>query len=94
MIPGLGRSPGEGIGYPLGKETACSAGDLGSTRGSGRSPGGQHGNPLPRSCLENSRCRGTWRAAVHGVAKSLFYYPDSIFISPKLFMGFAGDTKP
>ena len=70
MIPGLGRSPGEGIGYPLGKETACSAGDLGSTRGSGRSPGGQHGNPLPRSCLENSRCRGTWRAAVHGVAKS------------------------
>ena len=24
----------------------------------------------------------------------LFYYPYSIFISPKLFMGFAGDTKP
>ena len=40
-IPGSGRSPGEGIGYPLqyslaslyglaGKELACNAGDLGS----------------------------------------------------------------
>ena len=30
-----------------GKESTCSAGDLGST------PGGGHGNPLPYSCLEN-----------------------------------------
>ena len=39
LISGLGRSTGEGIGYPLqysfsydsaGKESACSAGDLGS----------------------------------------------------------------
>ena len=38
-IPGLGRSPGEGIGYPLqyGKESTCSAGDLGSIPGLGRS---------------------------------------------------------
>ena len=30
------------------------AGDLGSIPGSGRSPGGEHGNPLQYSCLENS----------------------------------------
>ena len=29
-----------------GKESACSAGDMGSIPGSGRSPGGGHGNPL------------------------------------------------
>ena len=56
-IPGLGRSPGEGIGLPtpvsLGfsggsdsKESACNAGDLGSIPGLGRSLGGGHGNPL------------------------------------------------
>ena len=28
------------------KESACSAGDLGSILGSGRPPGGAHGNPL------------------------------------------------
>ena len=36
-----------------GKESACSAGDPGLIPGSGRSPGGQHGNPLQDSCLEN-----------------------------------------
>ena len=55
MIPGLGRSPGEEMGYPLqflgfpgdsdGKESAYSAGDLGSNPGLGRSPGGGNGNP-------------------------------------------------
>ena len=57
-IPGLGRSPREGIGYPLqavflgfpggsdNKESACNARVLGSIRGLGRSPGGGHGNPL------------------------------------------------
>ena len=29
------------------------------------------GNPLQYSCLENSMDRGAWRAAVHGVTKSL-----------------------
>ena len=29
--------------------------DLGSISGSGRSPGGEHGNPLQYSCLENPR---------------------------------------
>ena len=36
-----------------GKESACSAGDLGSVPGSGRSPGEGNGNPLQFSCLEN-----------------------------------------
>ena len=31
--------------------------DLGSSPGSGRSPGGGHGNPLQYSCLENSMDR-------------------------------------
>ena len=34
-----------------GRESACSAGDLGSTPGLGRSPGGWHSNPLQCSCL-------------------------------------------
>ena len=37
----------------LGKESACNAGDLGLIPGSGRSPGGGHGNLLQCSCLEN-----------------------------------------
>ena len=37
-----------------GKESACSAGDLGSIPGLGRSPGGGNGNPLQDSCLEQS----------------------------------------
>ena len=36
-----------------GKESACNAEDLSSIPGSGRSPGGGHGNPLQYSCLEN-----------------------------------------
>ena len=49
---------------------AGDAGDEGSIRGSGRSPGGGNGNPLQYSCLENPTDRGAWWAAVHGVAKS------------------------
>ena len=56
-------------GGSVGKESACNEGDLGSTPGWGRSPGG-HGNPLQHSCLENPMHRGAWWAAVHGVAKS------------------------
>ena len=46
------------MGFPGGldgKESACSARDLGSIPGLGRSPGGGHGNPLQFSCLENPR---------------------------------------
>ena len=34
-----------------GGESTCSAGDLGSIPGLGRSPGGEHGKPLQYSCL-------------------------------------------
>ena len=36
-----------------GKASVCSAGDLGSIPGSGRSPGEGNGNPFQHSCLEN-----------------------------------------
>ena len=49
---------------------AGDAGDLGSIPGSGRSPGGEYGNPLQYSCLENPMDRGAWWATVYGVAKS------------------------
>ena len=76
MIPGSGRSAGEGIGYPLqyswgffcalaGKESACNAGDLGSVPWLGRSPGEGKGYPLQYSSLENSMY-----CIVHGVTKS------------------------
>ena len=35
------------------KESTCNVGDLGLIPGSGRSPGGGHGNPYQYSCLEN-----------------------------------------
>ena len=38
----------------VGKESACSAGDLGSIPGLGRSPGEGNGNPLQYLCLEKS----------------------------------------
>ena len=55
------------------KNPPANVGDLRNTGlipGSGRSPGGGHGNPLQCSCLENPIDRGAWRAAVHEVAKS------------------------
>ena len=36
-----------------GKASACDAGDPGLIPGLGRSPGGEHGNPLQYSCLDN-----------------------------------------
>ena len=52
------------------KNPPVSARDSCSILGSGRSPGGGHGNPLPYSCLENPMDRGAWRATVHRVTKS------------------------
>ena len=52
------------------KESACNAGDPGSTPGLGRSPGEGNGNPLQYSCLENPMDKGAWWATVHGVTKS------------------------
>ena len=48
-------------------ESACNAGYLCSSPGSGRSPGEGNGNPLQYSCLENPMDKGAWRAAVYGV---------------------------
>ena len=44
--------------------------DSGLILGSGRSPGGGHGNPLQYSYLENPMDRGAWQAIVHRVTKS------------------------
>jgi len=67
----LGRSPGEGIDYPLqyslaslvaqlATEAACNAGDLGSISRFGRSPGEGKGYPLQYSGLENSMDYSSW----------------------------------
>ena len=64
------------MGFPGGsdgKESACNAGDLrdmGSIPGLGKSPRGEHGNPLQHSCQEKSMDRRAWRATVHRMAKS------------------------
>ena len=52
------------VGLPRwfsGKES-CNAGNsgVGSILGSGRSPGGEHGNPLQYPCQENPIDRGAW----------------------------------
>ena len=56
-----------------GKESTCNVGapgDEGLILGFGRSPGGEHGNPLQYSCLENPMDRGAWQAIAHRVTKS------------------------
>ena len=53
----------------IGKESACSDGDLGSTPGLGRSPGEGNGYPLQDSCLENPMDRGAWWATSHVVVR-------------------------
>ena len=57
-------------GVSEGKESTYNARDPGSIPGLGRFPGGENGNILQYSCLENPMDRGTWQAIVHGVAKS------------------------
>ena len=74
-IPGLGRSTGEGIGYPLQYswaslvvqlvESTHNAGDLGLIPGLGRSPAERNGYPFQYSGPENSM-----DCVVHGIAKS------------------------
>ena len=57
----------------VGKESACNAADtgvVGSTPGSGRSPGEGNGNPPQYSCLGNPMDRGGWQTTVHRVEKS------------------------
>ena len=55
------------------KNPSANAGDIrasGSMPGSGRSPGGGHGNQLQYSCLENPMDRGAWWAIVYRVTRS------------------------
>ena len=55
------------------KESARRAGDtedVGSIPWLERCPGGENGNLLQYSCLENPVDRGAWQARVHGIAKS------------------------
>ena len=61
------------MGFPGGsdgKESACSAGDMGSIPGSARAPGEGNGDPSQYSCLENPMDGGIWSTTVHGVMKN------------------------
>ena len=75
------------LGFPGGsadKESACNAGDLGSTPGLGRSHGEGKGYPLQYSGLENSM-----NCIIHGVTKSqtqLFTGPENELLSLSLFL--------
>ena len=55
------------------KNLPANAGDIRDVDlipGLGRSSGGELGNPLQYSCLQNPMDRGTLQATVHGVAES------------------------
>ena len=52
------------------KDVGSKMGRKGPWRGSGRSPGGGHGNPLQYFCVENPKDRGAWQATVHRITKS------------------------
>ena len=62
------------LGFPCGsagKESTCSAGDLGSIPGLGRSPGEGKGYPLQYSGLENSMDYSHFsHVRLHGITKS------------------------
>ena len=64
------------MGFPggtSGKNLPANTGgirDVGFIPGSGRAPGGEHGNPLQYSRLENLMDRGAWRAMGPWVTKS------------------------
>ena len=94
FIPELGRSSGEGIGYPLQyswvslvaqlvKESTYNAGDPDSIPGLGRSPGEGKSYPLQYSGLENSM-----DCIVHRVLKSQTRLSDFHFTSLPLLLGF------
>ena len=76
--PGFMVFPGSSDG----KESAHSAGDLGSIPEIGRSPGKGNGYPLQYSCLENPMDRGACWATVQGVAKDQTQLSD--YSTPRL----------
>ena len=63
-------------GGSVGKESAWYVGDLGLIPVLRRSLGGENGNLLQYSCLENSMDRGAWQAAVHGIPKGWTQFSD------------------
>ena len=77
-IPGLGRSPGEGIGYPLQYSWASLVAQLVKNPSAmretwllslGREDTLEEGMATHSSIL--AMVRGAWQATVHGVAKSV-----------------------
>ena len=82
LIPGLKRSPGEGIGYPLQYSWAFLVAQTVKNPLSMREtwvqslgwedpPGGEHGNPLQNPHGQRIRMdRGAWQATGHGVTES------------------------
>ena len=80
-------------GFPGGsddKEFACNAGDPGLIPGSGRFPGGSHGNTLQYPCLENPMDRGSWWTTVQGLQRvrcdwsNLAHTGQCIYVIPNL----------
>ena len=61
--------PGGSVGKDLPAIQEMQA-DVGSIPGLGISPGGEYGNPLQYSCLENPMDTRAWQATVYGVTKS------------------------
>ena len=80
---------------------AGAPGDKSEIPGSGRSPGGENGNPLQYSCLGNPIDRGAWWAIVHWVTNSWMWLSTScplglflpILQSPQLSPTYIQDCK-
>ena len=78
FLPGRWEVQDSGVAGPIPSEgsgwgsflPARDIRDMGSIPGSGKYPGGGHGNPFQYSCLENPMGRGVWWAMIHRVAKS------------------------
>ena len=67
ISPNLQVLPGVFQVAPVLKDPPANAGDIAElalTPGSGRCPGGGHGNPLRYSCLENPMDSEAWQATV------------------------------
>ena len=87
MIPGSGRSAGEGLGYPLQNSWASLGAQLvenlpamwrpGFDPGLGRSPGEEKGYPLQYSGLENSMDFIVHRVPKNWTQLSDFHFQDS-----------------
>ena len=59
-----------------------------SIPGLGKSPGGEHSNPLQDSCLENPKDRRAWQATVHRVAEIWTWVKQLSLHTPRGMIGF------